>query len=245
MLIGPRSPMGVPLAWSMVVLVMSRLLLNGVELRWSVGPGQTPAGLPSPKRPSGQIVVPPFGGIRGTGISHTLAPVRRELGWRDRAVDGALALGAAVANVLAVTFPDKTVAYDFAGGGPLHVGVVAFTGLILWWRRSAPGRVFVLCTLAVTGVTLAHWDPGLLPLNYAVATFSLGAHATIRDGLRGRSARHRDHGLDGGCRCPLLRLVVGRRGAGTADRGVGVGRDDASRSQTGRGSRGAPTRARA
>jgi len=141
--------------------------------------------LPSPKRPSGQIVVPPFGGIRGTGISHTLAPVRRELGWRDRAVDGALALGAAVANVLAVTFPDKTVAYDFAGGGPLHVGVVAFTGLILWWRRSAPGRVFVLCTLAVTGVTLAHWDPGLLPLNYAVATFSLGAHATIRDGLRG------------------------------------------------------------
>ncbi len=103
----------------------------------------------------------------------------------DRAVDVALALVAALVNVVAAIASDPTTAYRYADGGTPHLIVAAAGGLVLWWRRSHPLATFVVSTALVAVVAALEWEVGAMPFAWLAAAYALGAYASTRRGAVG------------------------------------------------------------
>jgi signal transduction histidine kinase len=100
-------------------------------------------------------------------------------------VDLALAAGAAAINVAGAVVSDPTVSYEYEDGGGIHLLLAAAAGLVLLWRRSHPLATFLASSMLVALVVALEWRTGWMPFSWLLATYALGAYASLRRGLAG------------------------------------------------------------
>lgn len=92
----------------------------------------------------------------------------------------ALGCGVAVLNVTGSVAPDPSVTTGYADPVlPLLVVLAAVPGLALIIRRQHPVATLAVVVAAVFAVTALGWRTGNLPGTVLIATYALGAWATL------------------------------------------------------------------
>jgi signal transduction histidine kinase len=99
-------------------------------------------------------------------------------------VDVALGCGVAVLNVTGSVAPDPSITTASADPVlPILVALAAAPGLALIIRRQHPVVTLAVAAAALTAVTALGWRTGNMPGTLLIATYALGAWATVTRGL--------------------------------------------------------------